>query len=243
MRAVLSAGMPRIVMPNDRTLSLTPELVARVHRAVADTGPLSHLAHLTDADYDEMVGALLADAPRKDDLLVFACGSLIWKPACAIDGQQPALLRGRHRRFCIRMRRWRGTVDQPGLMLALDRGGACHGVVQRLRGSDVAARLGLLVRREMSVKPPTQPPRWVTVETAGERLPAIAFCIDRKASAYCGDLSLEEVVKILAEACGHWGSCAEYLMNTVQHLEELGIHDRYLWHLQELVAARIRALA
>ena len=31
-------------------------------------------------------------------------------------------------------------------------------------------------------------------------------------------------------------------MQTVIHLEQLGIHDRYLWKLQEMVAARIKAL-
>ena len=38
---------------------------------------------------------------------------------------------------------------------------------------------------------------------------------------------------------GHWGSGAEYLMNTVHHLEDYGIHDRALWHLQRLVASEI----
>ena len=46
----------------------------------------------------------------------------------------------------------------------------------------------------------------------------------------------------LARACGHWGSGAEYLYNTVSHLEGLGIHDEGLWHLQEKVAAEIEAL-
>ena len=40
---------------------------------------------------------------------------------------------------------------------------------------------------------------------------------------------------------GMWGSMAEYLRNTVEHLEELGIHDRQLWRLQELVAEQIEA--
>jgi cation transport protein ChaC len=34
---------------------------------------------------------------------------------------------------------------------------------------------------------------------------------------------------------------AEYLCSTVRHLEELGIHDRQLWALQELVGERIDA--
>lgn len=228
-------------MPTRRQLDLTPDLVARVHREIADPGPLPDIGHLTDEDYAAVVERVMAGAPRKDELLVFACGSLIWKPACAIDGQQPALLRGWHRRYCLRIRRFRATQERPGLMMALDRGGACHGVVQRLAGDDVAARIDALVRRETSVKPATQGPRWVTVETGGERMRAVAICVDRRGPAYWGHLAHEEIADILAEACGHWGSCAEYLMNTVHHLEALGIHDRYLWRLQQLVAERIRA--
>lgn len=47
---------------------------------------------------------------------------------------------------------------------------------------------------------------------------------------------------MLATACGFRGSMAEYLYSTVNHLEELGIHDRHLWRLQELVADRIEQM-
>jgi len=228
-------------MAGPRALSLTPELVARVHRDIEDTGPLPDLAHLTEADFDEIVDRLLAGAPDPRDIAVFACGSLIWRPACDIDGQETALLRGWHRRFCLRLRRYRGTVDRNGLMMALDRGGSCRGVAQRIAGADTQARLGVLVRREMSTKPSTQHPRWVTLETGKERRHAIAFVIDRKGPSYSGDLPIDEVATILSYACGHWGSGAEYLMNTVAHLEELGIHDRYLWRLQDMVAQKIQA--
>ena len=53
----------------------------------------------------------------------------------------------------------------------------------------------------------------------------------------------EQTADVLSRACGHWGTGAEYLMHTVAHLEDLGIHDRYLWRLQELVAERIKAAA
>jgi glutathione-specific gamma-glutamylcyclotransferase len=36
-----------------------------------------------------------------------------------------------------------------------------------------------------------------------------------------------------------WGSMAEYLHSTVEHLEDLGIQDQRLWLLQEMVAERI----
>ena len=57
-----------------------------------------------------------------------------------------------------------------------------------------------------------------------------------------GKLSLEEVAERLSRACGHLGSGAEYLYNTVVHLEKRGIRDRNLWHLQRLVAAQIGAV-
>ena len=52
-------------------------------------------------------------------------------------------------------------------------------------------------------------------------------------------LPLERVAWILARACGYAGSGAEYLYNTVSHLEALGIRDRNLWRLQHLVAEEI----
>ncbi|NJM83777.1 MAG: hypothetical protein HC844_16150 [Tabrizicola sp.] len=42
-------------------------------------------------------------------------------------------------------------------------------------------------------------------------------------------------------ACGENGSCAEYLLETVLKCEELGIHDHFLWRLQELVTERMRS--
>ena len=56
------------------------------------------------------------------------------------------------------------------------------------------------------------------------------------------DLPLAEQARRIARAAGHMGSCAAYLHNTVRHLEELGIRDRYLWELQRLVAEEIAAL-
>lgn len=224
-----------------RSMTLTPELVARVYRHVADPGPIPGAAPMTDSDYADYLREALAPVPRGDDIWIFACGSLIWKPAFEIEEQRPALLRGWHRSFCIRLVRYRGTEDCPGLMMALDRGGSCQGVIQRVAGKHAPERLDRLLRREMSVKPSTNRPRWVTVECGGERKAVIAIAAHRDGFAYAGRHSLEETATILSRACGQWGSGAEYLMNTVAHLEALGIHDRYLWKLQALVAEKIWA--
>ena len=224
-------------------MSLTADLVALVHRNVIDPGPPPGFTPLTDRDHDQRRDALLASHPKGRDLWLFAYGSLIWKPSCELDGQCHALLRGWHRKFCLRLVRYRGTADCPGLMMALDNGGSCRGVLQRIPAGRAADGLDKLLRREMSVRPASNVPRWVEVESAHGRQRAIAFAIDRKGPTYAGPRTLEETADILAKACGHWGSGAEYLMQTVAHLEDLGIHDRYLWRLQDMVARRIKAAA
>lgn len=230
-------------MSRRHEMSLTADLVALIHRPVDDPGHSLGFMPLTDQDHDERRNALLASHPKGEDLWLFAYGSLIWKPACQVDGQLHALLRGWHRKFCLRLVRYRGSPDCPGLMMALDIGGSCRGVAQRIPSRHVEERLDQLLRRETSVKPASNLPRWVTVETEGGKRRALAFAINRKGPTYAGLHTLEETADVLSKACGHWGTGAEYLMHTVAHLEDLGIHDRYLWRLQELVAERIRSAA
>jgi glutathione-specific gamma-glutamylcyclotransferase len=222
------------------TPALTPELVARVHRVVEDPGPDPGVAYFTEEDYDLLAAALLAEAPG--EVWLFAYGSLIWRPACEVAERRVGVVRGRHRSFCLKLTRFRGTKEQPGLMLALDRGGQCRGVALRLPAGQEAACLGQVMRREMTVKPPSNVPRWVEVRTPEGAVRALAFTMNRAGRAYAGKLPPEEVADILSKAVGHWGSGAEYLLQTVTHLAEAGIHDRNLGRLQRLVAERIAAI-
>ncbi len=227
--------MPRLA----RQMALTQEIVASVHRVMEDPGPAPGLVYHTEDDYDATVHETLASHPPGEDLWLFAYGSLIWKPEVEHIEERMGTAHGWHRSFCLKMTRWRGTREQPGLMMALDRGGQCRGVLYRLAGNTVESELGKLVRREMKAKPPSNPPRWLTVETDQGPVRALAFVMNRRGGAYTGRLPPDEVADIVAKACGHLGSCAEYLYNTVSHLEERGIHDSNLWRLQRLVAERI----
>jgi cation transport protein ChaC len=226
-------------MTAPRQMALTTDLVAQVHRLLEDPGPDPAWTYHADEDYDALVQGLLASHPGGPDTWLFAYGSLIWKPELAHIEVRRGTVRGWHRSFCFRIERFRGTKDQPGLMMSLDRGGQCQGVIFRLPLEDLGAQLQKLVRREITVKPPNNIPRWISVETEYGLLRALAFVMNRQSRFYVGKLSAEEVADVLSRACGHWGSGAEYLCNTVAHLEEQGIHDRGLWRLQELVAARI----
>lgn len=84
--------------------------------------------------------------------------------------------------------------------------------------------------------------RWVNVRSPVGSLRALAFYCVPAGAADVEQLTPEEQARRLACAVGHVGSCAEYLYNTVSHLEALGIRDRYLWDMQARVAAEIDRL-
>lgn len=220
--------------------SLTAAHVVRVHRAIKDAGPAKGVEQQTDADYAGWVSRILAANPSPDrPIQLFAYGSLIWKPEIEHRAEQPAVAAGWHRSFCLRMHRFRGTLDQPGLMMALDRGGQCRGVIYELPPEDPATQLDRLFRREFTVKPINSMPRWLTVRTESGPRPALGFVMNRSSPYYAGQLPEGEVARTLAQACGHWGTGAEYLLNTVTQLDARGMRDAGLWRLQALVAKEI----
>ena len=220
-------------------MALTADLVAQVERKEPDPGPVPGRAYLSEQDYDVLAAELIAES-GPDPFWVFAYGSLIWKPECDFAEHRRATAHGWHRSFCMELTRWRGTPDCPGLMMALDRGGACHGVICRLPGDDLAGQLGKLLRREVDQPRDLGTLRWITVTADIGKVRALTFYAGPRDSYYTGKRSVEDVAKTLARAAGHWGSCASYLFHTIVKLEEYGIHDSHLWHLQELVAAEIR---
>jgi len=231
---------PRTTSDRRPPARLGPQHVSRIHREVADAGPPPGIAQLDDADYAALTAALLAGRDGAP-VLVFAYGSLIWNPSGAYGPGVPATVHGWHRSFCLKLLRFRGTPERPGLMMALDRGGSCRGLVYPLLGEDRAAAVDRLLRREMTNKPPTNVPRWVRAATPEGVVDAIAFTVNTRSWAYQPERSPEETARVLAQACGHWGTGADYLYKAVHHLAEHGIRDRNLWRLQALVAAQIEA--
>ncbi len=186
----------------------------------------------TEAEMAALLEKTLAEHDPATDLHVFGYGSLIWNPAFHFVESHPALLRGLHRRFCLKMLSGRGTREKPGLMLALDHGGACKGVVFRIAAQAAREELGILWRREMYGG--AYNARWITVRTAAGPVRAITFVINRKHPRYMPELSVPEMAAIIATACGEIGSCREYLENTVRHLGALGLRDS---GLERIVAA------
>ena len=237
----MTVGTPR--PRSQRVMHLTAAHVALVHRdKIAEESLPPDLQSSTPEDHEATLDRLLADEPDFGDVWVFAYGSLIWKPACDFIEIRTGTVRGWHRAFCLGWNtRFRGSDENPGLMLALDRGGACKGVAYRLPPDAIRENMRKLLEREMGYKPASFPPRWVKVKTRERVLRALTFCIDRRSGRYVSGLSDAQIADALSAAVGSRGSMAEYLFATVEHLERLGIHDPHLWTLQRLVAERIDA--
>lgn len=225
-------------MMRQRRMSLTPELVAMCERSEVDSGPNPMFTPIGDTELDDLADRLM-DHLGNEDLWLFAYGSLIWKPTSEFVEYRRGKVHGWHRSFCLEQTRWRGTPQQPGLMMALDKGGCCDGVAYRLPVGQNLEHIRRLVRREISVREDMGMVRWVTVRTEHGPLRALVFWAGPKGEGIALKLPLERVAWILARACGHAGSSASYLYNTVAKLEEFGIYDRNLWRLQELVAKEI----
>lgn len=175
----------------------------------------------------------LAAAPP-GDIWLFGYGSLMWNPAVLHAESRATLLRGWHRRFCLWTPMGRGTPECPGLVLGLERGGACRGVAFRLERAQAEEELRLVWRREMLSG--AYVPRWVSLESGGGPLRAVTFAINRKHIRYAGRLRDEDVARHIAVAVGYLGTCREYLDESVNALEALGIKDRSMARLAALVA-------
>jgi cation transport protein ChaC len=221
--------------------ALTAELVYRLQKANARPQNPQALARMSDEDVDAISAELLAGYGVEEPLHVFAYGSLLWNPAFTADREEPAVAIGWHRAFRMRQTSWRGSPENPGLMMVLDRGGSCRGIAMSVSAEKRQAAVKTLIRREMSTRSTANRPRWIPIEVVGRRTRALAFCIDRASAVYSGRQTEADVAEILARAVGPAGSCAEYLLKTITALEERQIKDRSLMRIQSLVAQRILA--
>jgi cation transport protein ChaC len=167
------------------------------------------------------------------DIWVFGYGSLMWNPGFEHIDAEPALLHGWHRSFCVYSHRYRGTPERPGLVLGLDRGGSCRGMAYRVARSRALEVLDYLWDREMVNGVYT--PRILRPRTGVGRPECHVFTVDRSHYQYAGGLDEAEMLRLIRQGVGKGGHNREYLVNTVRHLDELGISDGPLHRLLKLL--------
>lgn len=164
---------------------------------------------------------------------VFGYGSLIWRPGFVFIRQEPALLRGVHRRLCIYSHRHRGTEAQPGLVFGLMPGGSCRGMAFEVAAEAWDEVRAYLREREMDRGVYREATRPVLLGD-GTLTGALTFLADTRHVQYAGKLAIAEQVRLVRSGVGESGANPEYVLETARRLETLGIRDRYL---DELIAA------
>ncbi|WP_281983553.1 gamma-glutamylcyclotransferase [Thalassorhabdomicrobium marinisediminis] len=165
---------------------------------------------------------------------VFGYGSLLWNPGFVPAETVTAVLHGYHRSFCMLSIHHRGTVEKPGLVLALDKADAiCTGVAFRVAQEDEARVLAELRERELVSSAYVEAHVPLSLED-GREIEALTYVVSPEHEQYC-QFDLETQARMIARAVGGRGPNPEYLYNTAAHLEQMGIHDPDLAWLVERV--------
>ncbi len=170
------------------------------------------------------------------DLWVFGYGSLMWNPGFAYEECSPARIFGLHRRLCLWSHKYRGTAERPGLVLGLAAGGSCNGVAFRLTDEDRDAKLDYLYEREMvsdAYRPVVKP-----VYLESERVvTALTFASRTDHPQFAPEMPLEQKVNVIRHASGPSGTNIDYIINTVAHLDAMGIRNSDLHRIADTLSS------
>jgi len=184
-----------------------------------------------------MAGKIQSEAElSKGDLWVFGYGSLMWRPGFEFIEQVPARLIGEHRALCVYSFDHRGTPEKPGLVLGLDRGGACRGIAFRVSAEQRGDTVDYLRSREQTTNVYREVMRSVWLEDeARQRVSALAYVVDRGHVQYAGRLSLAEQLRQVQQGHGRSGNNRDYVLSTVKSIEAQGFRDAQLHQLALLL--------
>jgi glutathione-specific gamma-glutamylcyclotransferase len=169
---------------------------------------------------------------------VFGYGSLMWRPDFDFVEREPAKLIGAHRALCVYSHVHRGTPEKPGLVLGLDRGGACRGVAFKIAKEKRKSVVQYLRAREQVTAVYREAVRPVLLlKGKDEQSRALCYLVDRSHPQYAGKLPNQCLLELVRHGRGRSGANPDYVFATVKELETLGIRDKTL----EWLAARLKS--
>lgn len=167
---------------------------------------------------------------------VFGYGSLIWNPGFTFLQSQRAVLHGAHRRLCILSHMHRGTLETPGLVFGLEQGGACAGMAFEIEPAAWIEVRDYLREREQQTMVYREVYRNLTLHD-GRKVSALAYLADPTHPQYAGRLPLETQLEIVRKASGNSGPNSDYVLNTAQYLRQIGINDKPVNALANLLTS------
>jgi cation transport protein ChaC len=169
-----------------------------------------------------------------EDLWVFGYGSLMWRPGFDFRERVEARLTGAHRALCVYSFVHRGTPERPGLVLGLDRGGACQGIAFRVAATERAKAITYLRGREQVTGVYRESVRRVQLKGEAARpVTALCYVVNRSHVQYAGRLPLEEQLRHIRQGHGVSGPNRDYVIATVAAMEALGLRESELHLLAE----------
>jgi cation transport protein ChaC len=175
------------------------------------------------------------DPVSGESFWVFGYGSLMWRPGFAYVRRCKAILRGWRRSLCVYSHVYRGSPERPGLVLGLDRGGACPGVAFEVDAALRESTIRYLRAREQATAVYLERTAPIGLE-CGRRVLALTYVADRLHGQYAGRLDRETMLEYVRAGEGRSGKNVEYILATHDHLHALGVRDRDL----EWLSARLR---
>lgn len=164
----------------------------------------------------------------------------MWRPGFPYVERSVAELRNHRRSFCLKSVRYRGTHENPGLVLALEPkdGALCRGVAYRVGASDATSTRAYLREREMDRGSYREEFQSLTL-SSGEQIEALCYIINPENPDYFRDMSVDEKAQIIATAVGPAGSNRDYLFNTLNDLKEMLVEDSEV----EVLAAKVAQIS
>lgn len=171
------------------------------------------------------------------DLWIFGYGSLMWDPSVRFAEVRRAHSPVHARSFCLWDDGGRGSIEHPGLMLALDDGAGCSGLAFRIPAEGLDHEMFVLFRREMIFD--AYRPAWLRLETAQGEIDALSFVANHGHDLIRPGIPLDAQARMIAAAEGMLGPNFDYLDNTLRHLALMGIDDPYIADLHA-AATRLR---
>ncbi len=193
--------------------------------------PLQCFPRIPDAELCAMADAWAAALPDPSNVWIFGTGSLIWNPDFAYIDRRRAAVQGWHRALCLYSVNYRGTPERPGLVMGLARGGSCEGCAFRIDPDHLIAAARSIWQREMGHS------SYEIVELTARIDSGLIQCYSFApvtGHPQCAlGLSEDVITRTVLGAAGLRGSNIDYVMKTVEHLDELGIHDPDLHALAE----------
>lgn len=195
--------------------------------------PLGPIPSVSEARMRADAEAWAASLVDPANTWIFATGSLIWNPGFPHVESRKAKVSGWRRALCLYSITYRGTPERPGLVMGLAEGGECEGCAFRIDPDRLLEAVHSLWDREMSHD------SYVIVsleaETDQGTIPCFSFA-PRDGHPQCAHgLAPRTIAETVRQASGERGTNIEYVLNTVDHLDEMGIHDPDLHALADIL--------